>query len=52
MSENELAKVKNLGKKSLEEIKQNLVDLGVGAGEPVQSDIIEIFQQKLTELKG
>lgn len=52
MSENELAKVKNLGKKSLEEIKQNLVDLGVGAGEPIPSDIIEIFQKKLTELKG
>ena len=52
MSEAELAKVKNLGKKSLEEIKQSLVDLGLGAGDPVASDIIEIFQKKLTELKG
>lgn len=52
MSESELAKVKNLGKKSLEEIKQSLSEMGLGAGDPVASDIIEIFQKKLTELKG
>lgn len=52
MSESELAKVKNLGKKSLEEIKQSLVDLGFGPGESVPSDIIDIFHKKLNELKG
>lgn len=52
MSDSELAKVKNLGKKSLEEIKQTLVDMGFGPSDTVPSDIIEIFQQKLAELKG
>ncbi|MDQ1341131.1 MAG: DNA-directed polymerase subunit alpha [Campylobacterota bacterium] len=52
MSEAELARVKNLGKKSLDEIKQSLIDMGVGAGEPLPNEIVEIFQQKVAEMKG
>lgn len=51
MSESELAKVKHLGKKSLDEIKQTLTDLGLGLGMN-KPDLIESFKAKLEELKG
>jgi DNA-directed RNA polymerase subunit alpha len=50
MSESELAKVKNLGKKSLEEIIQKLDEMNFGSSNPVSSDIMALFDDKIAEL--
>jgi len=52
MSENELSKVKNLGKKSLEEIKSKIVELELDNKEIFTQDLVDAFEQKIAELKG
>jgi len=52
MSESELSKVKNLGKKSLEEIKDKLVELGFGPDSRINNEVLELFKNKLSDLKG
>lgn len=51
LSENELAKVKNLGKKSLDEIKERFEQLGYPIG-TLDDDISARLRDKLTELKA
>jgi DNA-directed RNA polymerase subunit alpha len=52
MGENEIAKIKNLGKKSLDEIKEKLEEIGY----PIQNGIVEPIasklREKIEELKG
>jgi DNA-directed RNA polymerase subunit alpha len=52
MDEAELAKVKNLGKKSLDEIKAKLEEIGFPVTEVMPSDLRNQFKEKLAELKG
>jgi DNA-directed RNA polymerase subunit alpha len=52
MDETELAKVKNLGKKSLDEIKAKLEEIGFPVTESMPSDLLSQFKAKLAELKG
>ena len=52
MSENDLSKIKNLGKKSLDEIKEKLTELGYPIGESHLSDeSAAALQAKIAELK-
>ena len=51
MSEDELKNIKNLGKKSLEEIKEKLEELGYSA-ENISSDLLENLKKKLENLKS
>lgn len=52
MSESDLMKVKNLGKKSLDEIKDKLEEIGFPAGTKFSDKLENKFKKKLTELKG
>lgn len=52
MNENELAKVKNLGKKSLDEIKMKMEEVGFPVGIELPSDLASALDEKLSELKG
>ena len=52
MSESELAKVKNLGKKSLEEIIQKLAEMNFGSSNSISSDVMALFDEKIEELKA
>ncbi|MDR2905803.1 MAG: DNA-directed RNA polymerase subunit alpha [Helicobacteraceae bacterium] len=52
MSENELSRVKNLGKKSLDEIKEKLIELGYPINEHLPSDLVIKLKQRIAELKG
>jgi len=47
MSENELKNVKNLGKKSLDEIKDKLVEFGQPVGSITDENTIEQFKKKI-----
>ena len=49
MSEVDLGKVKNLGKKSLDEIKQAVANLGLSMGESINSEVLEKFREKTQE---
>ncbi|GHS87808.1 DNA-directed RNA polymerase subunit alpha [Campylobacterota bacterium] len=52
MNEVELSKVKNLGKKSLDEIKEKLVQLGYPINETIPSDQAARLKAKIASLKG
>jgi len=52
MSESELAKVKNLGKKSLDEIKAKLEEVGFPVGSDLPESLKAKLQDKIEELKG
>ena len=47
MTETELKNVKNLGKKSLDEIKDKLVEIGQPVGSVADEDTIEQFKKKI-----
>ena len=51
-SENELKELKNLGKKSLEEIKAVMEEIGYPVGADVLKDGKEQLRKKITELKA
>ena len=51
MDENELKELKNLGKKSLEEIKAVMEEIGYPVGVDVLKDSKEQLRKKITELK-
>ena len=48
-SESEMLKFRNFGKKSLQEIKTKLAELGVSLGMPFKEEVAEIFHQRLVE---
>ncbi|WP_281527019.1 DNA-directed RNA polymerase subunit alpha C-terminal domain-containing protein, partial [Campylobacter avium] len=52
MSLNELAALKNLGKKSLDEIKSIMESIGLPVGTSKLSDNKEMLRQKIAELKA
>ena len=52
MDENELKELKNLGKKSLEEIKAVMEEIGYPVGADVLKDGKEQLRKKITELKA
>ena len=52
MEENELKELKNLGKKSLEEIKAVMQEIGYPVGNPDLKDKKEQLRAKLEELKS
>jgi len=52
MDENELKELKNLGKKSLEEIKAVMEEIGYPVGVDVLKDSKEQLRKKITELKS
>ncbi|MDR3347768.1 MAG: DNA-directed RNA polymerase subunit alpha [Helicobacteraceae bacterium] len=52
MDENELTKVKNLGKKSLDEIKEKLEQLGYPITYTLPDETAEKLRTKIAELKG
>lgn len=52
MDETELRKIKNLGEKSLNEIKQKIEDLGFPYNKPVDEDLIKAFKVKMEALKN
>lgn len=52
MSEVELSHLKNLGKKSLDEIKEKLEEIGFPVGSTVPDDLREKFTSKLKEMKA
>lgn len=52
MGENEIAKIKNLGKKSLDEIKEKLEEIGYPIQNGVPEPIASRLREKLEELKG
>ncbi|NOQ32034.1 MAG: DNA-directed RNA polymerase subunit alpha [Helicobacteraceae bacterium] len=49
MSQNDLKNVKNLGKKSLEEIIEKLAEYGFGADVTLSNDIVDAFKKKISE---
>lgn len=52
MGENEIAKIKNLGKKSLDEIKEKLEEIGYPIQNGVAEPIASRLREKIEELKG
>lgn len=52
MSENELKNIKNMGKKSYDEIAEKLEELGYPVGIEVADDILQMLNRKLTKLKN
>jgi len=48
-SESEMLKFRNFGKKSLQEIKTKLAELGVSLGMPLKEEVAETFHQRLAE---
>jgi DNA-directed RNA polymerase subunit alpha len=52
MDESELSKVKNLGKKSLDEIKEKLSQLGYPVHESLSDDLAKRLAARIAELKG
>jgi len=52
MSENELSKVKNLGKKSLDEIKAKMEEIGYPTENDLDGALASSLQSKINELKG
>lgn len=52
MSENELKNIKNMGKKSYDEIAEKLEELGYPVGGEVADDILQMLSRKLAKLKN
>ena len=52
MDENELKELKNLGKKSLEEIKAVMQEIGYPIGADMPKDAREQLKKKIAELKS
>ena len=52
MDENELKELKNLGKKSLEEIKAVMQEIGYPIGADMPKDTREQLKKKIAELKS
>ncbi|WP_334096362.1 DNA-directed RNA polymerase subunit alpha C-terminal domain-containing protein, partial [Helicobacter typhlonius] len=52
MSENELKNIKNMGKKSYDEIADKLEELGYPVGGEVADDILQLLSRKLTKIKN
>lgn len=52
LNESELGKVKNLGKKSLDEIKMKMEEVGFPVGTELPAELASALDEKLSELKG
>lgn len=52
MNENELKEIKNLGKKSLDEIKIKLEEIGFPVSEDLSSELVTALEKKLKKLKS
>jgi DNA-directed RNA polymerase subunit alpha len=51
MGSNEIAKIKNLGKKSLDEITEKLESIGFNVNEPLPENIKKLVQKEIEKLK-
>ena len=51
MSEKELAEVRNLGKKSLDEIKDKMEEMGYPVGTELPDELLANLKAKLAQLK-
>lgn len=51
MSELELKNLKNLGKKSLEEIKATMEEIGFPVGFEFSEDTVDVLKKKIADLK-
>lgn len=52
MSEKDLAELKNLGKKSVDEIRAKIEEMGYVVGAEIAEPLKNVFKQKLAQLKG
>ena len=52
LSENELKNIKNMGKKSYDEIADKLEELGYPVGGEIADDILPLLNRKLAKLKS
>lgn len=52
MSENELKNIKNMGKKSYDEIADKLGELGYPVGVEIADDILQLLNRKLAKIKN
>ena len=52
MSENELKNIKNMGKKSYDEIADKLYELGYPVGGEIAEDILQLLNRKLAKIKN
>lgn len=52
MSENELKNIKNMGKKSYDEIAEKLEELGYPVGGEIAEDILQLLHRKLAKVKA
>ena len=51
MGSNEIAKIKNLGKKSLDEITEKLESIGFSVNEPLPENVKKLLQKEIEKLK-
>ena len=51
MSEKELSEVRNLGKKSLDEIKEKMEEMGYPVGTVLPEELLSALKTKLAQLK-
>jgi DNA-directed RNA polymerase subunit alpha len=51
MGSNEIAKIKNLGKKSLDEITEKLDSIGFNVNEPLPENVKKLLQKEIEKLK-
>jgi DNA-directed RNA polymerase subunit alpha len=51
MGSNEIAKIKNLGKKSLDEITEKLESIGFNVNEPLPENVKKLLQKEIEKLK-
>lgn len=52
MSENELKNIKNMGKKSYDEIAEKLEELGYPVGSELADDIVQLLNRKMAKIKN
>lgn len=52
MSENELKNIKNMGKKSYDEITEKLEELGYPVGGEISEDILQLLNRKLAKIRN
>ncbi|MCH5312965.1 MAG: DNA-directed RNA polymerase subunit alpha [Helicobacter sp.] len=52
MSENELKNIKNMGKKSYDEIAEKLEELGYPVGGEIAEDVLQLLNRKLARIKN
>jgi DNA-directed RNA polymerase subunit alpha len=52
MNDKDLSELKNLGKKSLDEIKLKIEEMGYAPGTEIAENIKALFREKLVQLKG